>query len=63
LATFEKPQNFKSPTNGEIETQLLKDFGQGKRWIDYGGGSHNLAFSISNNRITTTGSAMIRMGT
>ena len=27
----------------------------GNRWIDYGGGVHNLAFSTSNNRITTTG--------
>ncbi|HYR76176.1 MAG TPA: RHS repeat-associated core domain-containing protein [Pyrinomonadaceae bacterium] len=27
----------------------------GNRWIDYGGGSHNLAFSISTNRITTSG--------
>lgn len=27
----------------------------GNRWIDYGGGSHNLAFSTSTNRITTSG--------
>src|ERR1041385_4000664 len=27
----------------------------GNRWIDYGGGVHNLAFSTSNNRITTAG--------
>ena len=27
----------------------------GNRWIDYGGGVHNLAFSASNNRITTSG--------
>jgi RHS repeat-associated protein len=27
----------------------------GNRWIDYGGGVHNLALSTSNNRITTTG--------
>jgi RHS repeat-associated protein len=27
----------------------------GNRWIDYGGGVHNLSFSTSNNRITTAG--------
>ena len=27
----------------------------GNRWIDYGGGVHNLSFSTSNNRITTSG--------
>ena len=27
----------------------------GNRWIDYGGGVHNLAFGTSNNRITTSG--------
>jgi RHS repeat-associated protein len=29
----------------------------GNRWIDYGGGVHNLAFSTTNNRITTSGYA------
>ena len=27
----------------------------GNRWIDYGGGNHNLAFSATTNRITTSG--------
>ena len=27
----------------------------GNRWIDYGGGNHNLSFSTSTNRITTSG--------
>lgn len=27
----------------------------GNRWIDYGGGSHNLSFSSTTNRITTSG--------
>ncbi len=27
----------------------------GNRWIDYGGGNHNLSFSSSTNRITTSG--------
>ena len=29
----------------------------GNRWIDYGGGNHNLSFSTSTNRITTSGYA------
>ncbi|HEV8589320.1 MAG TPA: RHS repeat-associated core domain-containing protein [Pyrinomonadaceae bacterium] len=45
-----------SNENGGASWSQTNGYDQyGNRWIDYGGGVHNLSFSTGNNRITTAG--------